>query len=151
MQKGVNTWNLRLLSLEMLVCKVGPWLASGTWMVNMSLYWNKAFPKREEGLPVLWSFAQIVWFMMNTFSPSRRLELQYKLFRLLTFHTCCHNLLLGIECACVIPPGDDFGKLFPPDSASCALLFVGFSLCTFAGPNHSCEYSYVLNPIGLPW
>ena len=121
----------RPLSLERPAYKLALGWHLETWMVNMSLYWNKAFPKREVGLPVLRSFAQIVWFMMNTFSPSRRLELQYKLFRLLTFRTCCHDLLLGIECACVIPPGDDLGKLFPPDSASCALLFVGFSLCTF--------------------
>ena len=123
----------RPLSLERPACKLALGWHLETWMVNMSLYWNKAFPKREEGCLVLRSFTQIVWFMMNTSSPSRRLELQYKLLRLPTFHTCCHNLLLGIECTCVIPPGDDFGNLFPPDSALCALFFVGFCLCTFAG------------------
>ena len=131
----------RPLSLERPACKLALGWHLETWMVNMSLYWNKAFPKREEGGLVLRSFTQIVWFMMNTSSPSRRPELQCKLLRLPTFHTCCHNLLLGTECTCVIPPGDDFGNLFPPDSALCALLFVGFCLCTFAGPNHGCEYT----------
>lgn len=110
---------------------------AGPWLMNLDL---RRVPTTQvtEGIPGPRLSVQLMWFPLNTCSPSRSLESA----DVPRSQLHCSNSMLGVRSVCGTPWGGGSGSTTwsPPDSPHAPLPSVGPGLPLFAVSNQSHEF-----------